>query len=230
VLAACSGNHYPTTGRTPGLDVADVALATGSPDTALRIAQQVLASDPRNVPALVRKAQAEAELGQREQAARSFGQALAIAPDNAGAALGFGRLQLATDPDASESNLQRLITREPNNIAALVDLGIARDLLCKHGEAQNAYRQALALDPHRIAAQVNLGLSLALSGDARQAVEILRPIARGSDASPRVRQDLAVALVLAGDDVEAAEVLRADMPQPSVLTLVASYHALRPAP
>jgi Flp pilus assembly protein TadD len=227
LLAACAGGNNLTSARTPGLDVADVALVNGSPDTALRIAQQVLASDPRNVPALLREAQAQAALDQRDQAAHSFGQVLAIAPDDPGATLGLGRLLLANDPAASAGILLRLTERDPRNVAALVDLGIARDLLGKHAEAQTAYRQALVLEPQRVAAQVNLGLSLALSGDAPQALEILRPIARGSNASPRVRQDLAVALVLAGHDAEAADVLRTDMPQPNALTVVASYQALR---
>src|ERR1700722_2937535 len=89
LLAGCAGGTNLTASRTPGLDVADVALVTGSPDTALRIAQQVLANDPRNVPALLREAQAQAALGQHDQAARSFGRALAIAPDDPGAALGL---------------------------------------------------------------------------------------------------------------------------------------------
>jgi Flp pilus assembly protein TadD len=230
LLAACAGGADPKSGRTPGLDVADVALVNGSPDTALRIARQTLATDPRNVPALLRVAEAQAALGQPDQAAGSYGRALAISPDDPGAALGLGRLLLANDPAGSVRVLLRLTERDPRNVAALVDLGIARDLLGKHAEAQTAYRQALALEPRRVAAQVNLGLSLALSGDPRQALAILRPIADGSDASPRVRQDLAVALVLAGDDAGAATVLRADIPQSSVLTVVASYRALRVAP
>jgi Flp pilus assembly protein TadD len=230
-LAGCSSNHDSLLStRAPGLDVADVALATGAPDTALHIAQQVLAIDPRNVPALVRAAEAQAALGQRDQAARTFTQALAIAPDDAGAALGLGRLKLASDPDAAASVLLRLTTRDPHNVAALVDLGIARDLLGQHTDAQNAYRLALAIEPGRTAADINLGLSLALSGNPRQGLEILRPIALSPGASPRMRQNLAVALVLAGSDEEAAQVLHTDMDRPQVLAAVEGYRSLRPLP
>jgi len=231
LLAACSANRDNlTSARAPGLDVADVALASGAPDTALHIAQQALAANPRNVQAMVRAAEAQAALGHRDQAAHGFSQALAIAPDDTGAALGLGRLKLAEDPAATVSLLLRVTTHDPHNVAALVDLGIARDLLGQHTEAQSAYRLALALDPESTAGQVNLGLSLALSGDPRQAIGILRPLARGSAAAPRVRQDLAVALALAGDDDEAASVLRVDIPQPQVLAAVESYHLLRSGP
>jgi Flp pilus assembly protein TadD len=123
--------------------------------------------------------------------------------------------------------LLRISERDPHNVAVLIDLGIARDLLGQHAEAQRAYRQALAVEPGRTAASVNLALSLALSGDPRQALAILRPIALSPGASPRVRQDLAVALVLAGEDEEAGRVLHTDMPQPEALALVTGYRALR---
>ncbi|WP_428487435.1 tetratricopeptide repeat protein [Rhodopila sp.] len=231
LLASCA-NHPDNLLSTqpPGLDVADVALANGSPETALHIAEHALATNPRDVPALVRLGEAQTLLGQRDQAARSFNQALAIAPDNTGAALGLGRLELATNPAAAAGVLFRLTTRDPRNVAALIDLGIAKDLLGQHIEAQRAYHSALTVDPDNVGGQVNLGLSLALSGDPRQALSILRPLARSPGASPRMRQDLAVALALAGDDDEAASVLRADIPQPQVLAALSGYHLLRQAP
>jgi Flp pilus assembly protein TadD len=216
--------------RPPGLDVADVALANGAPETALRIAQEALAADPRNVGALIRAADAQAALGQREQAGRSLAKALAIAPDNSEAAISLGRLKLATAPAEAVDVFQRVTTRAPTNVIALVDLGIARDLLGQHDEAQRSYRQALSIEPDRLAAQVNLGLSLALSGDSRQAIGLLRPLAAGPETSPRIRQNLAVALTMAGENAEAVSILDKDMPKPEVLTTVAGYHLLQTGP
>ncbi len=228
LLASCSGSHEGSfSTKRPGLDVADVALANGAPETTLHIAQQILATDPHNVPALVRAGMAQAALDQRDQARRSFDQALALSPNDDAATLGAGRLELATDPAAAADRLLRLTKRDPHNVAALIDLGIAKDLLGQHADAQRAYRSALVLEPDRIAGQVNLGLSLAVSGDPQQALKILRPLARGSDASPRIRQDLAVALALAGDDEEAASVLHTDIPRPEALTTVTSFHMLQ---
>ena len=123
LLVSCAENRDTSfSTRPPGLDIADVALANGAPDTALHIAQQVLATDPRNLPALIRAANAQAALGQRDQAAKIFSQALAVAPDNNDAALGLGRLKLATDPAAAFAAFLRITARDPRNVAALIDL------------------------------------------------------------------------------------------------------------
>ena len=231
LLVSCAGNRDTSLStRPPGLDVADVALANGAPDTALHIAHQILATDPRNLPALIRAANAQAALGQRDQASKTFAQALAVAPDNNDAALGFGRLKLATDPAAAAAAFQRVTLHNPGNVAALIDFGIANDLLGRHDEAQHAYRRALDIEPDHVAASVNLGLSLALSNDPQQGQRILRPIAFGSMTTPRIRQDLAVALALAGDDAGASAILHKDLANPEVLSTVAGYHLLQTVP
>lgn len=231
LLASCAGTRDTSLStRQPGLDVANVALANGVPETALRIAQMTLAADPHNVPAMVEAANAQAALGKRDRAALGFSQVLNVAPNNSEASLGLGRLKLATDPAAAASLFLRVVKRDPLNVMALIDLGIASDLLGQHIEAQRAYRRALAIEPDRLAANVNLGLSLALSGDAQQALRILRPLAAGPGTSPKVRQDLAVALALAGDNDEAASVLKTDISQPQALATVESYHLLRAGP
>ena len=231
LLASCAAHRDTSfSTRPPGLDVADVALANGAPDTALHIAHQILATDPRNLPALIRSANAQAALGQRDQAARTFGQALAVAPDDNDAALGLGRLKLATDPAAAAIAFQRVTLRNPGNVAALTDFGVANDLLGRHDEAQRAYRRALDIQPDSVAASVNLGLSLALSNDPQQALRILRPFALGSMTTPRIRQDLAVALALAGDDAGATSLLHNDIAKPEALATVASYHLLQATP
>src|ERR1700761_2604636 len=202
-LASCSGATGPTADVVPGLDIADAALANGAPDSALRIADRILEHDPRNVAALVHKGDAETALGQRNGATQSYSRALELAPDDANALLGLGRLKLANDPLGAAGLFERLANRNPPMVAALVDLGIARDLQGQHAEAQKAYRRALAIEPEGLAATVNLGLSLALSGNPQQALEILRPVAAQHPTSPRVRQDLAVAFTLAGDSAAA---------------------------
>ena len=228
LLASCAGDpRRMLSTQAPGLDVAEVALTHGMPDTALRIAEKKLASDRHDVAAMVMAADAQAALGRRDDAARGFDQALAIEPGNAEAALGLGRMKLATDPATAARLFLRVSKGDRHKIAALIDLGIAKDLLGQHGEAQTAYRRALAIEPDQLAANVNLGLSLALSGDPGQALTILRPLAAGPGATPRIRQDLAVALAVAGDNAAAASVLKRDVAAPQVARMVASYQLLR---
>jgi Flp pilus assembly protein TadD len=230
-LTACASGHGPASyDQAPGLDIADAALASGAPDTALSIAQRILATDSNNVAALIRVANAQAALGQRDAAQRSFTRAMTIAPDKTDATIGLGRLDLATDPAAAAALFQLVVDREPRNVAALIDFGIAKDLQGQHKEAQRVYRQALTVEPDRVATSVNLGLSLALSGDTGEAVAILRPLASDPGAAPRVRQDLAVALALSGDNAAATMILQKDIAAPAVPVTLLAYQMLRPKP
>ena len=231
LLASCAGGRPATlSDRAPGMDIADAALANGAPDTALHIAQRALATDPDNVPALIRAGNAQAALGQHDQAARTFSRAVTLAPGNTDAALGLGRVKLASDPAGAVPLLKRVSEQDPRNVAALVDLGVAMDLQGQHANAQQSYRRALAIDPERLAANVNLGLSLALSGSPQQAVVILQPLGSGSNAPRRVRQDLAVALALAGDNTSAASLLQKDIGASEASATLAAYQMLRSTP
>jgi Flp pilus assembly protein TadD len=225
--ACATQSHDPGTYNNASLKVADVALANGAPEMALQVAQQVLAKDPTNVDALVHKGGAEFALGQTSQAAATFNNALALAPNNLPATMGLGRILLASDPQAAQAAFAKVAARSPNDWAAQADLGIALDLLGRHAEAQQAYRQALVIDSSQVGTQVNLGLSLALSGQPNDALAILKPIADHQVTSSRVRQDLAVALALSGQSDTAKTLLERDMPQQEAARTVAGYQALK---
>ena len=72
-----------------------------------------------------------------------------------------------------------MLQQEPHNAAALNNLGIARDLQDHHGDAEPAYRAALAASPDMTAAKVNLALCLAIRGQGGEAIGLLRPMADG---------------------------------------------------
>jgi len=89
-LPACTGG-----GRTgtPSLRVADAALAGGMPQTALQVTRGVLEGDPRNVPALMKQAEALSAMGQSDTAAECYDRVLAVQPNQAEALRGLGRLR-----------------------------------------------------------------------------------------------------------------------------------------
>jgi Flp pilus assembly protein TadD len=212
VLAACSGHDESRLGNgQPGLNVASAALAGGSPDIALNVANGILAGDPGNVPALLTQGDAFNALDRSEQAEASYTKALASDPGSAEAQIGLARLELKSDPAKAQALFLRALQHDPGNKVALNDLGIAYDLQGEHARAQEAYRRALGADPTMRAAEVNLALSMALSGKATEAVRLLKPLASDPGASRRLRQDLAAALAMAGDKQEAAKILSADM-------------------
>ncbi len=239
-LAGCATvGPQPDAGHL-GLGLADSALAGGAPALALQVSRAVLARDPSNVPALLRRGDAYYQLGDYARAAASYRQAQVLQPRDVAPLMGLGRVALATDPAEAGARFSEVLAMEPSNQAALSDRGIADDLAGLHTEAQADYRRAIALaevqlkdDPGEdrngdlAATQVDLAVSLAISGQPSEAVRILRPIAGSPDASPRVRQDLAMALTLDDHDDEAAHLLWSQMAQSQARAAIAGYEALR---
>ena len=224
LLAACSPRGTTGMGTgPPGLDVADAAMKSGSPEIALQIAGGILAKDPDNEAALLTQGEALTELRRPDDAGVSFSKALAQNPGSVGAEIGLGRLRLSTDPAGAEVLFLQALQHEPRNGVALNDLGIARDLQGNHVAAQAAYRQALGVSPDMAAAQVNLALSLAMTGQAKDAVQLLRPLATGPGTSQQVRHDLAAVLTMGGDKTEAEHILAQDLPPNEVQKAMAAY-------
>lgn len=210
-LSACAGRGSTDRAESRSLDVARAALRGGAPQIALRAATVRLADDPTDVGALLIQGDALTSLGRLEQAEWSYRAALRRRPDLASAHIGLGRCLLATDAAGAERQFLSAVGRESGNAAAWNDLGVAQDLLRRHGDAQMAYRRALALNPQMIGAQVNLALSLAMGGDAGAAERMVRPFAEDAGASPKLRHDLAAVLAMGGQRGEAARILSADL-------------------
>jgi Flp pilus assembly protein TadD len=169
------------------LHVAAAVMEAGAPDMALRIAETVLQRDPQNVAAMVAKGQALYAIGAADQARAVYRRAVAADPANPDAQIGLGRTLVRSDAHGAEAAFLATLARQPHNVLALNDLGIARDLLGRHEEAQAAYRQALALSPQSTDVQTNLGLSLALSGDRTGAMQSLQLAANGPEATAMQR-------------------------------------------
>jgi Flp pilus assembly protein TadD len=191
--------------------VSDAALMAGSPDVALRLADEALARDPADPGALVRRGLALTVLGRLGEARDSLRKVVARQPHNVQALLALGRVQLPVDPAEAESLFQSVLAQDAHNAAALNDLGIARDLQGKHVDAEAAFRAALAAKPDMSAAQVNLALCLAMRGQASEAIGLLRPLADGPGATQKVRENYAAVLAMAGERAQAEHILAGNM-------------------
>ena len=217
----------PLASWTPSLHLADTALSSGAPGMALQISDQLLAKNPRNADALIRRGTALSTLDRTNEAAASYASAIEIEPKDTKALLGLGRIRLLQDPAAAEALFAQVIVLDSHNAAALSNLGVARDLQGRHAAAQEAYRMALGVTPTSLAVQVNLGLSLALSGDTNGAVRLLQPLAATPGVAPRVRHDLALALALSGRRTEAAAMLSTDLTAEQLRGTLDGFEALR---
>jgi Flp pilus assembly protein TadD len=212
----------------PSLHLADNALSSGVPAAALQISDELLATDPHNVGALVRRGDALIALGRATEAASSYNMAIGIEPRNSRALVGLGRVRLPQNPAAAEALFVQVMLLNPNDAIALDNLGVARDMQGHHAAAQEAYRMALGAAPTSVAVQVNMGLSMALSGNANDAVRLLQPLAAAPDAEPRIRHDLALALALNGHKDEASTMLSHDLSPDQVRHALDGFEALRP--
>ncbi len=195
----------------PGMKAAEAALQGGSAQAALQVSEGILKESPDNFEAREVKADALTLLGQYDEATVIYLSLLSKHPERTRATIGLGRIKLATDPATAEVLFQQVLLREPKNLTALNNLGIARDLLGRHAEAQTAYRQALGLSTDQGPTQVNLALSLAMSGKGEEAIQLLRPRAAEAGATAKMKHDYAVVLAMAGKRAEAEKVLSESM-------------------
>ena len=208
-VGACSTRQQAAEpARSPSMRVADAALAAGAPEVALRVANLALERQPRDVLALTARGDALYAMGLRDAALAAYQTAVAIEPNAVAAEIGLGRVLVRTDSTAAETAFRVALARDPDNVLALNNLGVVRDMQGRHTEAQDAYLHALAASPNSADVRINLATSLALAGHGDDADQVLRVVAANADAVASWQKELAQALVLAGDRSLAQQVLR----------------------
>jgi tetratricopeptide (TPR) repeat protein len=95
------------------------------------------------------------------------------------------RLRTAADRDVlKEAHLRHLVQKNPQNAKFLYGLGGVLKDQGHFSEAENYYRQALAVQPNYAAAHINLGAVLMARNNAREAIDHFRAaVAIDSDAA-----------------------------------------------
>ena len=236
LLGACGGpvdritQGEGTSAR--GLRVANAAMAGGLPQAALNATEGVLSRDPSNVAALLAQGEALTAIGQGAAAAEAYRRVLSreASPTREQlhtARLAVGRADLAAGRGKeAEAVYTTLVAANSSDPVGYNGLAIALDQQSRHGEAQAAYRKALAI-ADTAATRSNLGLSLAMSGNVADALVIMRSAAAETSTVPRIRHNLAFALELAGQRDEAKRALAVDMPRGEVAAALAGFDAFR---
>jgi Flp pilus assembly protein TadD len=193
------------------LDLAASARKVGDYRAAAEIYNQALARDPANAAVRAELGATQLEAGAIYDAIETYGRIDLASPQQIDAQLGIERayLMLSQPADALE-HAEKALALAPNNARALIGRGVALDTLRRHGEAQAAYRAALAIVPHDPGATSNLALSLALSGSYDEGIRLLTPIVRSPAVTARLRQNLALIYGLKGDHGTARALNRTD--------------------
>lgn len=149
----------PEPALNPLLLDAYAALQAGQLDVARGLYQKLLASDPRNLDALLALASIAARQGNEPEATRLYLRILELEPRHALAQSGLIALLGRADPLAAESRLRQLIAREPSAFLHFT-LGNLYADQSQWAAAQQAYFQAHHLDPANPDYAYNLAVGL----------------------------------------------------------------------
>lgn len=229
LLAGCqSGGKFdsPTARPTPAtleftpearLRVAAKLRAAGDYMSALRMYQDVLNVEPRNLEALAGQGELYLDMGAPQQAVSVFRAALAVVPDDARLQAGIGRaLTELGEGGAAVPYFEQALAKGISDAAAHNHYGVALDLVGRHRDAQVQYGTALDKNAGDLSVMNNLALSLALSEDYPAALRLLSDLVTAAPDSWAARRNLALVYALSGD-MTAADSL-ATAPDDAALT------------
>ncbi|WP_449471355.1 tetratricopeptide repeat protein [Sphingobium chungangianum] len=141
-----------------------------------------LASNPRDVDALVGAGEAAIEMDDMRAAAGFFSRADAIQPNNGRVKAGLGRVALKAQNPAEALRLFDQATRLGYGEATLLaDRGLARDMTGDQAGAQRDYQAALKRAPDDAELTYRYAASLGISGQVDAAEKALQPLLYKSD-------------------------------------------------
>lgn len=186
---------------------------------------------------LYRLADMEAKAGRIADARSHLQELLARSPGNPWGTTKLGSLELMDgDPARAETIFLDLIRRKPQR-TYYTNLGLARSLLGRHGQAVEAYRQALALEPDHLTVLLNLADAELARGHAEEALQLykrtlerLQEVETNADLSAPERLAMAQCLAHLGRTRDAVELtqktLRESGDDPQVLYAASLVYAL----
>lgn len=212
ILAACATNR---TGQAINPDYSNLSgpqIQASVADLAARYR-----ADPRNKALGIHYAAALRAAQQNAPAITVMENLMAIYQSDPQVSLAYGR---ALASDGRFPQALNVIDQAINPVApdwdALSVRGAILDQMGEHGQARQAYSQALLLAPHQASLYANLGLSYAMTGELAQAENHLRQAVTLPGASTRVRQNLALVLGLQGRFADARAIYAAELPPDAV--------------
>jgi hypothetical protein len=170
------------------------ALAVTTPATAQEVAppatpnadrlaeqMRILATDPRNVPALLAAGELSARLNDPAAAAGFFARAQALAPGNPRVAAGQAMVMVRAERPGEALRLFALAERGGVAMAPYAsDRGLAYDLIGAQAHAEREHRIAMAQGADDETVR-RYAYSLGISGRTDEAMKILDPLLRRSD-------------------------------------------------
>jgi tetratricopeptide (TPR) repeat protein len=147
-----------------------VALASGQPAAAVKMAVAAVAAAPQMGTAWVALGQAQMAAGEQGEAGRAYEQAIRLDGMDALARMGLGELRMATGrAQEAAAEFELALRRRPEMAAAHMGLGNALAMMGRNEEALVCYEQALALKPQLPEADFAAGFVLSRMGNLKDA-------------------------------------------------------------
>jgi Flp pilus assembly protein TadD len=211
VLAACgSSQQRQPVNLTPDtrLQVAEAAEAAGEKELALSMYVTAATSAPDNIALQLRCVDALARAGKIDQARALLTDRLKATAKQPDLMRALGLIDLVSgQPTEAMAELDKVLAVKPGDERSLADKAVALDLLHRHAEAQNIYRQLLTAAPNDAAVRSNFALSLMLEGKIREAQEQIATMRDLDSAPQRVKDNLGIIYAAAGDRERARQLL-----------------------
>ena len=220
------GERSPEVTNAARLNIAMAAEAAGDNQMALQIYATALAKDPSDTKAAVQYARALVNNRQVGLARELLSRQLAARPGQPDLSREFGTIEvLQGQPGPALARFDTALLANPQDVRALVNKGIALDMLGRHAEAQDLYRRADTLSPDDPAVRSNLAMSLMLSGQAQQAADIMQNMGLAADNIPRVRNNMAVMAAANGDMARARRLTSGEISETELQALASQLRA-----
>jgi tetratricopeptide (TPR) repeat protein len=166
------------------VESAHTAFDRGRFERAMALCAEILAAQPDCLP--VRKLERAAQL--KFAASRRSLVAKLIAAASAAPFLLGGNLKLKDDPQGAMANAEKLLRRDPQNVAALNLLGQAATELGWNETAIFAHEAASELEPGRPDLLVSLGNAYLTGGRAAEAVTAANHVLQLHPENPDARK------------------------------------------
>ncbi|HEV7671916.1 MAG TPA: protein kinase [Thermoanaerobaculia bacterium] len=152
-----------------------VAHARGRPEEALRLSRAAAASH-RSIGRLYSLAWLEVQQGETAAARATLEELLGRAPGHTDGLSQLGYLELSNGNTARAAELYAELVRRTPRFAPLTNLGVARLLLGRYAEAEDAFERASKLEPDNQVARLNLADARFLLGKRAEAETSYRTV------------------------------------------------------
>ncbi|HKD58389.1 MAG TPA: tetratricopeptide repeat protein [Hyphomicrobiaceae bacterium] len=204
LVAACSQSRgdvgAPGLSGEAGQHVAQAAEESGDVELAGQIYAEAAAANPSDAAAQLRYADVLARGGDIAAAGDLLKSRLATVSDPLLLRDGLGSIYVVSgEPTLAVTEYDAVLAAKPNDMRALVNKGVALDLLGRHGDAQALYQKALAFAPGDATILNDMALSMLLAGHPRDAEQVVAPLRSQPDVAPRIRAGVGVVLAANGD-------------------------------